>query len=210
MIQLPIQQGMKTKGIHTISVCDSTSEKARRIIRDIQELIEKRTVAIKIGRERMTQGLIDLLHTLAKDYRLAMIKLESIALRNQVVVENITTTVGRSVFMQRLAGTTTYTGTVNYTALGSSATAPAVGNTTLGTEVYRKAISSATYASNIAYLETFFTAAETSGTYEEYGNFIDGTGSANTGQMFNRFIQTITKSVTETLNVQSTISANDA
>jgi len=130
--------------------------------------------------------------------------------KREILVENITTTVGRAAIASRLAGASTYTGMVNYTALGSSSTAAAVGDTTLGTEVYRKALSSGTAISNVAYLETFFNATETSGTYQEYGMFIDGTSTANSGQMFNRFTQAITKSASETLNVRSVITLNDA
>jgi hypothetical protein len=85
-----------------------------------------------------------------------------------------------------------------------------VGNTQLGTEVYRKALSSGTYLNNVAYIETFFTAAEVTGTFEEYGMFIDGTGAANSGQLFNRFTSTNIKSATETMNVQSIVTFNDA
>ena len=125
-------------------------------------------------------------------------------------VENITTTVGRTVLARRLSGNTTYTGIVNYTALGTGTNPVAIGDTQLQTETYRKALSSGTYANNIAYLETFFTMTETSGTFQEYGNEIDGTGTVNTGQLFNHFLQAVTKSITETLNVQSTVTFADA
>ena len=130
--------------------------------------------------------------------------------KREVVIENVTTTVGRSVLAQRLGGDTTYTGTVNYTALGTDNTAAVVADATLGTETYRKALTSGTDAANVSYLETLFTAAEVNGTFEEYGMFIDGNGSADTGQLFNRFVQSVTKSAIETLNVQSIITFNDA
>ncbi len=137
-------------------------------------------------------------------------KLEEKFKVRESIIENITTTVGRSVLAQRLSGTTTYTGTVNYTALGTSSTAPAVSDTQLGTETYRKALSSGTYSNNIAYLETFFTSTEVTGSFEEYGMFIDGTGSANSGQLFNRFTESNSKSNVETLNVQSHVTLSDA
>ena len=150
------------------------------------------------------------LHELWEDYRYHVERLERKFKKRDLILENVTTTIGRGVLAQRLGGDTTYTGTVNYTALGSDNTAADVSDATLGTEVYRKAISSGTDAANIAYLETFFSASETSGTYEEYGNFIDGAAGADTGQLFNRFVSSITKSLTETLNVQSIITFNDA
>lgn len=103
---------------------------------------------------------------------------------NEVVVENLITTVGRSVLAQRLANTTTYTGIINYGALGSSSTAVANGDTQCGTEVYRKVVASSSYTTNVAFIDFFYGKADTNGTYQEFGSFIDGTGSANTGQMF--------------------------
>lgn len=173
-------------------------------------LLEEEQASLIAEKEKIGEHFKRLFHALWLEYRDMIGQLEQNFKLREVVIENITTTVGRAVLAQRLGGDTTYTGTVNYTALGSNNTAAVVGDATLGTEVYRKALSSGTDASNISYLETFFTAAETSGTYEEYGMFIDGTGSANTGQLFNRFVSTIVKSVTETLNVQSVITINDA
>jgi len=124
--------------------------------------------------------------------------------KRETLYENIIPTAGRSVLAQRLANTTTYTGIINYGALGSGSASPANSNTTLGTETYRKATSSQTSASNIAYISNFYTATETSGTYAEAGWFIDGAASANTGQLFSRFLISVSKAVTETLTVEST------
>ena len=98
---------------------------------------------------------------------------------------NIIVTAGRSVFARRLAGNTTYTGAINYGALGTQAS-PSIVNaaTQLGTESYRKLASSTAYSSNIAYVDFFYAATDCNGTYTEFGNFIDGTASANTGQLF--------------------------
>lgn len=98
---------------------------------------------------------------------------------------NLVTTAGRNVLARRLAGNTTYTGAINYGALGTQVSpSPVNGSTQLGTEVYRKLNSSATYSSNIAYVDFFYAATDTNGTYTEFGNFIDGTGTANSGQLF--------------------------
>lgn len=117
------------------------------------------------------------------------------------VVYNLVPTVGRAIFSARLSGTTTYTGIVNKVALGSGSTPPANSDTKLTTETYRNTILSATYASNIAYLTGFFTAAETSGTYAEVGLFIDGTGTANSGQIFSHALAAITKSSIVSLTI---------
>lgn len=195
------------KGTHILSVCDARSSRAKRL-EQMCEDVRWRKEAFQILYAGKTPKI--LLRELWEEYNYYIEQLHRKYLANQFIVENITTTVGRAVFAQILGGDNTYTGNVNYTALGTNATAAAVGQTTLVTETYRKALSSGTDSSTTSYIETFFTAAETSGTYEEYGNFIDGTAGADTGQMFNRFTQSVTKAVTETLNVQSIITWADA
>ncbi|MEE8151286.1 MAG: hypothetical protein V3T43_06180 [Nitrosomonadaceae bacterium] len=174
-----------------------------------EDMVKEHTSLIKNTRALAGQ-FIEKLRELWEEYRYYAEVLQRNFQTQEIVIENITTTVGRAVFAQRLGGDTTFTGTVTHTALGSDNTAAVIADTTLGTETYRKAISSGTDASNVAHLETFFSASEVTGTFEEYANFIDGTGSADTGQMTNRFVSSITKSGTETLNVQSIITFNDA
>jgi len=193
------------KGVHVFSFCKAESRAAFELHAAIELNAQKRHFAIETK-----TATRELLRTLWEEYRFLVEKLERLFKTRELVVENITTTVGRSVLAQRLGGDTTYTGTVNYTALGDDNTAAVVGDATLGNETSRKLLSSGTDASNIAYLETFFGATEAVDTHEEFGMFIDGTSSADTGQLFNRFTSTVTKSNTETLNVQSIITFNDA
>ena len=94
---------------------------------------------------------------------------------------------------------------LNYTALGTGATAPANGDTTLQTETYRKAIASTTNASNIAYATAFYTAIECSGTYTEAGVFMNGTGTANSGTLFSRVAVSIVKTTSQSLTIDYTI-----
>ena len=198
-------ENIKTKGLHIISICNMESPRAKRLEAILELIAAKRQFLMKTGRAT-SQEMKDLW----TEYRWYLDQLHKRFLVRQYFVENITTTVGRSVIAQRLSGTVTYTGVVNYCALGSSATPPAVGNTQLGTETYRKALSPSTYLNNVAYLETFFSSTDTNGTFEEFAFFIDGTGVANSGQMLNRFTQHVVKSNVESLNVQSMITINDA
>ncbi len=114
---------------------------------------------------------------------------------------NMIVTVGRKTIAMRLANVLTYTGVINYGALGTGTTPPANTDTQLETEVFRKTTASATYENNVAYISFFFGAAEVSGTFREFGNFIDGTASANTGQLFTRISVNWVKTNTETLTV---------
>ena len=93
----------------------------------------------------------------------------------------------------------------NYIALGSSTTAPASGDTTLGTETYRNAVASLTGASNVGYVTGFFDATEVTGTFKEAGIFADGTSSADTGTLASHVAIDVTKTDTETLTVDFTI-----
>jgi len=102
---------------------------------------------------------------------------------------NLIATVGRNVLARLLAGDTTYSGQINYGCLGTSSTAPNNNDTQLGTEVYRKLFAShTTDGNNVAYIDFFYAASDTNGTYQEFGSFIDGTASANTGRLFSHVL----------------------
>lgn len=115
---------------------------------------------------------------------------------NQIVA------VGREVFTARLINELTYTGVINYGALGTGSAAVSDSDTVLDTEVKRKGIATRSRVGNTATLRFFYTKSDTNGTYEEFGTFIDGTASADTGQMFNRVLTGgWTKSALEALTV---------
>jgi hypothetical protein len=102
---------------------------------------------------------------------------------------NLVVTVGRNVLARLLTGDATYSGQINYGALGSSSTAVANTDTQLGTEVYRKLFAShTTDGNNVAYIDFFYAATDVSGSFLEWGNFIDGSASANTGQLFSHIL----------------------
>ncbi len=84
----------------------------------------------------------------------------------------------------RLTGDNTYTGEVNKMALGTGTPTPSVNDTTLETESYRNDTASGTASDNVTYLTAYYTETEVTGTFTEFGNFIDGTDSADTGQLW--------------------------
>jgi len=97
---------------------------------------------------------------------------------------NLIPTTGRNVLARILAGDTTYTGEVDYGAVGSAAS-PAFTNasTQLTTEVYRSQADSQAFDDNIAYIDWFIASGDVADqTFQEFGAFIDGTASANSGQ----------------------------
>lgn len=226
MVSIKKNHKTEAKGIHILTLCEGISDKSLILQKKLEDVKKRREIVLMERDLELRQILLlgktkdhiqnlhlvtsVMLHSLWEEYRYYLDILHKLFKKREFVIENITCTVGRSVLAQRLSGTVTYTGTVTHTALGTNATPATVGDATLGTETYRKALSSGTYASNIAYLETFYSASEVSGTFQEYGMFIDGTGAANSGQLFNRFLSAVTKSVTETLNVQSIVTFNDS
>lgn len=120
---------------------------------------------------------------------------------------NLIPTVGRAVIANQLtsASPSPASPRINYTTLGTGTNAPANADTQLQTETYRKAVASQTNASNVAYCTAFYTAEEVSGTFREAGMVINGTGTANSGTLFSRVAINITKSTSETLTVDYSI-----
>jgi hypothetical protein len=94
---------------------------------------------------------------------------------------------------------------VNKAALGSSTTTPATSNTQLGTETYRNNIASKSNVANIGYTTAYFNATETSGTYREAGIFSNGTATANSGVLVSRVAINITKTTSQTLTLDWTL-----
>lgn len=163
--KIKIKEG-GTHGVVTLTWCDMRSKEAQKL--------QEKIIAIsgKTKNWKKYRALVDELHS-----KFAIKKL---------VIDNLCPTVGRAVIAQRLANDITYTGTINYCALGTGTGPAANGDTQLATETYRKLANSRTNSSNIAYISTFFSATEVTGTFKEVGHFIDGTATADSGQLFSR------------------------
>lgn len=111
-------------------------------------------------------------------------------LLQEIVTENLImqgSGTGKDLLVQRLIGNTTYTTIINYGAIGTSNTPVAVTDTQLGSESARTIVAEATESgNNQAEIQFFFAdGILANGTYKEFGTFVDGTASANTGQIFN-------------------------
>lgn len=103
--------------------------------------------------------------------------------------QNLIPTTGRNVLARRIVGDTTYSGEVDWGALGSGTTAFTNSSTQLNTEVYRMQADSQAYDGNIAYVDWFVASGDVADqTFEEFGAFIDGTASADSGQAFSLLI----------------------
>jgi hypothetical protein len=123
---------------------------------------------------------------------------------------NVVPTVGHAALAAQLANAGTYPVKATYIAVGSDATAPAAGDTTLGTEVARKAIAGASNTSNVATIDGFFNETEANAVLAEAGLFGDGsaiqaTATADTGILYSHVAISETKSASETLTITFTM-----
>lgn len=121
-----------------------------------------------------------------KSYRAGTkVLLSEIVQRNTIMVSSGR---GLDLLVQRLLGVVTYSTIINYGAIGTGSTAPTTADTQLAAETARTTVALAQdFTFNQASLQFFFPDASlANGTYREFGMFVDGTASANTGRLFNR------------------------
>jgi len=126
------------------------------------------------------------------------------ALKDERHGKNVVTTVGKEFLASFLksAAAAASTFTCKYIAIGSDATAEAVGNTTLGTELARHT-GTVSYVSGAIFqvTATFATGVGTGSIYE-YGLF----SSSTAGTMFSRDTESlITKGANDTLTVTTRV-----
>lgn len=125
--------------------------------------------------------------------------------KNQVVLS------GRSIFARLLVGDVTYSGEINYGALGDTATAVTDGDTGLANELVRKQVALSARTNDSITFDFFYSKADGADTYEEFGCFIDGTETLDSGQLYNRVLTGgWVKSATEAMTVSIQFDINSA
>lgn len=93
----------------------------------------------------------------------------------KTIVGNLVVTAGKNYIAERMVSDST---TMSHIAIGSGATAPAAGDTTLGTELARVALATATVTDNVVSYSAEFPAGTGTGAVTEAGIFsspTDGT-----------------------------------
>jgi hypothetical protein len=165
---------------------------------------------IKSPRAREIDQELRTAHDMPQDrWRALIAELTSLCPMRMMATQNIVVLAGRAVVARRLIGDTTYTGAINYGALGTDNTAVNAADTTLGTEVARKLFARRTRTNAQCNFDFFYSQADTDGTYEEFGLFIDGTATVDTGQLFNHALTGgWTKTDTEAMTVSAQININ--
>jgi hypothetical protein len=104
--------------------------------------------------------------------------------------ENLIVSSGKALAGDMLIDAVGYDTGLTYQAIGTDNTPPVVGDTVLGTEVGRKAITSKTRLLNVLTYSTFFTAGESTFAIEEAGVFGHSTASAapDSGVLFSHWL----------------------
>lgn len=112
-------------------------------------------------------------------------------------VDNLIVTTGRDAIIERLDSAPT-TAVPSHMGLGTSATAPAAGNTTLTAEPTRSALSSSTSSGGVLTMVANWAAGAATGTWAEAGVF----NALTTGTMYSRATFTaINKGANDTLQI---------
>lgn len=119
-------------------------------------------------------------------------------------LHNISCTAGAESLVARMVGAER--GQVTYFAVGTGAVTggdvPAVGDTTLETELFRKQISVRSSSGTTASFRIFFNTSEANGSITEIGLFGDNaSAAADSGVLFARAAESITKTDSETLTI---------
>lgn len=126
------------------------------------------------------------------------------------IIENIVVDIGLQTMFQRMSGEYEGNLLLNKALLGTGTNVVAESDTKLQTETYRNDIISCTAEDNVLYVDAFFTALEVNGTFKEFGYVIDGTGTVDTGYLFNRANVDWVKTNLDSLFIRSTFTIENA
>lgn len=124
----------------------------------------------------------------------------------EVVVENLITDAGKALLAQALRDGAALP-EITYVAVGSSSTAPAAGDTQLGTETFRKAVTSQAQGAgtNQTVTTAYIAPAEAVGQIEEVGWFAgSASGTANSGTLVARVLYSKLKDALESIQIERT------
>lgn len=120
-------------------------------------------------------------------------------------INNLITTAGKNLLAKALRESTDCE--IKYIAIGSSNTAPSTSDSQLGTETFRKAVTSQVAGGSGVTITNLYVAPEEAvGTIEEIGFFSGSTASAttNSGTLYARVLYSRTKTAVESIQIERT------
>lgn len=116
---------------------------------------------------------------------------------------------GKSSMARRLGNAEAGYGKITYCAVGTGAGTPAVSDTLMFAELFRKLISVVSYNSNVVTFTTFYNTSEANGVLTELGLFGDSAnGTGNSGTMYAHTSITKTKTINDTLTIEWSLILN--
>ncbi|MEI7510601.1 MAG: hypothetical protein WCJ84_00405 [Candidatus Peregrinibacteria bacterium] len=179
--------GIKTLGMYTIVECDASSSLAKKMVGRIEMLIAE-------GRE----------------FRKELEKYHAKFAIRKEVVKNIVPDVGFANIAEYCINASpagSFSPKIAYGAVGTGSSAPASGDTQLGTEVYRATITSQSRVGNVIYNTLFIGLSSANGyTISEFGLFSgSASGTANSGTIFSRILvsPTFSKTSAKTMTIDT-------
>lgn len=171
-----------------------------------------RNFVIDSPRAQEIHDLLANAHDMANEvYEALQAELMQICRYRELEVHNLVVAVGRANIAAVLNGEVVSASAISYGALGSDNTAVNSADTTLGNEVARKLFSRRVRTNAQIVFDFFYSQADTDGTYEEFGMFIGGTATLDSGTLFNHALTGgWSKTDTEAMTVSVTIDVNDS
>lgn len=122
-------------------------------------------------------------------------------------LKNLITSAGKNLLAESLRNAS-LDAEIKYIAIGSDNTAPSSGDTTLGNETFRKAVTSQTAGGSVGVTITnlYVAPEEAVGTIEEIGFFSgsSATATTNSGTLFARVLYSRTKTAVESIQIERT------
>ena len=122
-------------------------------------------------------------------------------------LKNLITSAGKNLLAESLRNGS-LDAEIKYIAIGSDNTAPSSGDTTLGNETFRKAVTSQTAGGSVGVTITnlYVAPEEAVGTIEEIGFFSGSSASSTTdsGTLFARVLYSRTKTAVESIQIERT------
>lgn len=138
-------------------------------------------------------------------FDIKVIDAKSGKIKQHQIIDNLVCNTGLNAVASVLNGEGTYTGVINYLAVGTSTTTPAITDTQLGTELARTLKATSSRTNNVVTYDFSFGTTSANGTLKEAGAFIDGTASANSGQLFDHVAIDVTKTSSDVLTITLTV-----
>lgn len=116
--------------------------------------------------------------------------------------DNLVVNVAKNAFAAMLNNeASSFDGVVNYGAVGTDTSSPSAADTQLGAEIARVAVESNSRTANVATITFYFDPTTGNGLLKEFGAFIAGSASANTGYLFDRVNIDVPKTALNSLRI---------